>query len=62
MAWLHISCEVTVKGFKRCCIFITFSGTDYDMLWSGSEKDGNVSGCEEDESTGCDNGDSDTGW
>jgi len=27
-------------------------GTD-DMLWNGSEEDGNVSACEEDEDTDC---------
>jgi hypothetical protein len=37
--------------------------TDYDMLQSGSEEDGNVrSVCEEDESTECENGDSDIDW
>jgi len=36
-----ISPEVTVKGFKKCCISIAVDGTD-DMLWNGSEEDGNV--------------------
>jgi hypothetical protein len=37
-------------------------GTD-DVLWNGSEEDGNVrSECEEDEGTNCDDGDSDTEW
>ena len=37
-------------------------GTD-DVLWNGSEEDGNVrSEHEEDEGTDCDDGDSDTEW
>jgi hypothetical protein len=32
---------VTVKGFKKCCISNAVDGTD-DMLWNGSEEDGNV--------------------
>ena len=36
-------------------------GTDDDMLWNGSEEDGDVrSECEEDEDTDCEDGDSDT--
>ena len=46
MTWQHISPEVTAD----------------DMLWNGSEEDGNVrSECEEDESTAEDR-DSDTDW
>jgi hypothetical protein len=37
MAWQHISLDMTVKGFKKCCI----SGVT-DMLWNGSEGDKNV--------------------
>jgi hypothetical protein len=34
-----------------------------DMLWNGSEEGGNVRGeCEGDESTDCDDGDSDIEW
>jgi len=37
--------------------------TDDDMLWNGSERDGNVrSECEGDEGTACEDGDSDTDW
>ena len=37
-------------------------GTD-DMLWNGSQEDGNVrSWCEEDEGTDYEEGDSDTDW
>ena len=51
-----------MKGFKKCFISNTFNGTDFDMLWNGSEKEGNIrSECEEDEGTGCEDGDSDTG-
>jgi hypothetical protein len=51
MAWQHISPDMTVKGFKKCCISSAVDGTD-DMLWNGSEEDGDVrSECEEDEGT-----------
>jgi len=30
-----------VKGFKNCCISNAVDGTD-DLLWNGSEGDGNV--------------------
>jgi hypothetical protein len=33
---------VTVKGFKKCCISTAMVGTDVDMLWNGSEEDGDV--------------------
>ena len=52
MAWQHISPEVTVKGFKKCCISTAVDGTDDDMLWNGSEEDGVVRcECEGDEVT-----------
>jgi hypothetical protein len=36
---------------------------DDDMLWNGSEEDGNVkSECEEYKGTDCEDGDSNTGW
>jgi hypothetical protein len=38
--WQCISPEVTVKGFKKCCISSVVDGTDDDMLWNGSEEDG----------------------
>jgi hypothetical protein len=50
-----------VKCFKKCCISNTVDGTDDDMLWNGSEEDGDVrSECEEDEGTDSEDGDSDT--
>ena len=56
----HISPEVTVKGFKKCCISKT---VDDDMLWNGSEEYGNVrSECEDNEGTECEDGDSNTDW
>ena len=36
-----ISLEVTVKGFKKCCIPDPRDGTADDMLWNGSEENGN---------------------
>jgi len=52
MAWQHISPDVTVKGFKKCCISSAVDGTDFDVLWNGSEEDGNVkSVCVEDAGT-----------
>jgi len=41
-AWQSISPEVTVKGFKMCCLNNTVDEIDDDMLWNGSEEDGNV--------------------
>jgi hypothetical protein len=56
-----ISLEVTVRGFKKCCIPNASDCADDDMLWNGSEENGNIrSGCEENEGTDCEDGDSDT--
>ena len=38
MTWQHISSEVTVKSFKKCCIFSALDEADQDMQWN----DGNV--------------------
>jgi hypothetical protein len=55
-----ISPEVTLKGFKKCCIPIAMDKTDV-MLWNGSAEVGNVrSECEEDEGTECEVGENDT--
>ena len=52
-----------MKGFKKCCVSNEMDGTDDDVLWSGSEEDGNVgSWCEEDEGIDCEDGDSDNDW
>jgi hypothetical protein len=37
----RVSPEVTVKGFKKCCISSGMDGTD-DMLWNGNEEDGSL--------------------
>ena len=45
---------------KKCCISNAVDEND-DMVWNGSEEDGDVrSECEEDEGTDCVNGASDT--
>jgi hypothetical protein len=50
--WQQISPEVTMMSFEKCCISNAVDGTCDDMLWDGSEGDGNVRGeCEEDEGT-----------
>jgi hypothetical protein len=63
MAWQRISPEKILMGFKKCCISNVLDETDKDMLWNGSEEDGNVrSECKEDEGTDSEDGDSDTDW
>ena len=42
MAWQCISPEVTVKGFKKCCISNSLDGTVDDMLWNDSGDDEDV--------------------
>jgi hypothetical protein len=62
-AWQCISPEVTVKGFRKCCMCSAVDGTDGDMLWNGSERNGDVGDeCGGDKGTDCENGDSDTEW
>jgi len=52
-----------VKEFKKRRISSAVDETDDDVLWNGSEEDGNVrSECEEDEGTECKHGDSNTEW
>jgi len=36
-AWHRISLEVTVKGFKKCCISCAVDETDDGMWWKGWE-------------------------
>jgi hypothetical protein len=52
---------VTVKGFKKCLTSNAVDEINDDILWNGSEKDGNVrSECEQDEGTDCEGGENDT--
>jgi hypothetical protein len=45
------------------CISNVMDGTDDDMLWNGSEEDGDMSSeCEEDEGTDCQDGDNNNSW
>ena len=47
---------------KKCSISIAV-GDNNDMVWNGSEEDGDVrSECEKDEGTDCVNGASDADW
>jgi hypothetical protein len=45
MARQHISPEITVKGFKKCCISSAVDGTDDSMLWDDSEDGGDRCEC-----------------
>jgi len=40
--WKHNPPQVTVKGFKKCCVSNALDGTDDDMFWNEREEDGNV--------------------
>jgi hypothetical protein len=51
---------MTMKGFKKCCMVNAVEGTN-DMLWNGSEEDGDISEYK-DEGTDCEDGESDTDW
>jgi len=63
MAWQCISPELTVKGFKKCCMSKAEDETDVDMLWNGNEEDGSVrTECEEDEGADHEDRNSDTNW
>ena len=63
MAWQHILPEVSVEGFKKCCISSAVDEIHDGMVWYGSEKDGKVwSESEEDEGTDCEDWDSNTDW
>ena len=39
-AWQQISLEVTMKGYKKCCISTAMDGMNDVMLWNGSEEEG----------------------
>jgi hypothetical protein len=61
-SWQHISPEVTVTCCNKCSIANAVDEND-DMLWNGSEDDGNVrSESEEDKGTDCEDGASDIDW
>jgi len=60
-AWQRISPQLIVKGFKKRCKSSIADETDDDMLWNDSEEHV-TSECEEDESTGYEDGESDTDW
>jgi len=61
MAWQCISPVVNVKVFQKYCISNAVDENDDNMLWNGSEEDGNVrSECWQDDNTNCEDGDSDT--
>jgi hypothetical protein len=63
MAWQHISPEVSVQGFKKCCVSNATDETDDGIMWNSWEEDENVRGeCEGDEGTNCEDGESDTDW
>jgi hypothetical protein len=51
-----------MKGFEKCCTSNAVDGTDVDMLWNDSEEDWNISECEQDDGTECEDGASDTDW
>jgi len=62
LSWQHISAAVILKGFEKCFLSSAVDETD-NMLWNGSEEDGNVrSECEEERGTDCEGGDSDMEW
>jgi hypothetical protein len=39
-AWQSVSPEVTVKGFKKCCISSAVDGAEEYKLWNESEEMG----------------------
>jgi hypothetical protein len=47
---------VTWKDFKKYFISNEVQETDDDILWNNSEEEGDVSECEEDEGTDCEDG------
>jgi len=60
MAWQYISPEVTVKDFNKCCVSIAMDWTN-GMLCNDHEEDVGVrNGCDKDEGTDCEDGNSDT--
>ena len=59
----NMAAHLTRCDCEGFCISNGMDETDDEMLWNGSEEDGNVkSWCEEDEGTDCEDGDSDNDW
>ena len=42
MVWQRISPEMTMTGFKKCCISSAIGEADEVMLLNNSKEDGNV--------------------
>jgi len=42
MSWQHISLEMPVEVFKKCCISNVLDENLNEILWNASEEDGNV--------------------
>ena len=52
-----------MKSFEKCCLSSAMHGTIDDMLWNGSEENGNVrSECEKYASSEYEDGDSGADW
>jgi hypothetical protein len=59
--WQHISPEMTVNAFKKCCISNVMGETDGNMVWNGSEEHVHLRcECVEDEGNDCENGENTT--
>ena len=57
----HLTRSKWRRVYKKFCTSDAMDGTDDGMLWNGSEEGGSVrTECEEDEGTGCEDGDSDS--
>jgi hypothetical protein len=42
MAWQHISLEMPVKCFKKCCISNEVDENFNEIFWNASKEDGNA--------------------
>jgi len=62
MAWQYISSEMSVKGFKMCCMSNVADEIDDDMFWNGKWSHSQCLFLTEDEGTDCEDGDSVTDW
>jgi len=59
-AWQCISPELTVKGFKKCCISKAVDETD--EMWNDTQDGDDRSGYKDEISTNCADGDNNTDW